>query len=380
MRVGQPNPRNWRNVPRKPRYIWLLATRQLARKRQRSLMSLLITSPATVAAAATHLAGIGSALSTANAAAAAPTTALSVAGADEVSVLIAALFEAYAQEYQALSAQALAFHDQFVQALNMGAVCYAAAETANATPLQALQTVQQNVLTVVNAPTQALLGRPIIGNGANGLPNTGQDGGPGGLPYSHPPSPPFCPVPATPLAPLPISGRPVSVCTGELMASRAVWPTICNGDELAASALAYWAAPALMSWTNCSWNATAWALSSWYACPCVANSAAIAADTSSAPAGSNAVIGTNASALARLIAEPIVARSFAAASTNAGATIICDVHTSWPLSSHGESIRPPKEFWNRRQRYSFADPLWGAFTRFTGNDVNPVSPQAGSIH
>lgn len=173
MRVGQPNPRNWRNVPRKPRYIWLLATRQLARKRQRSLMSLLITSPATVAAAATHLAGIGSALSTANAAAAAPTTALSVAGADEVSVLIAALFEAYAQEYQALSAQALAFHDQFVQALNMGAVCYAAAETANATPLQALQTVQQNVLTVVNAPTQALLGRPIIGNGANGLPNTG---------------------------------------------------------------------------------------------------------------------------------------------------------------------------------------------------------------
>lgn len=59
------------------------------------------------------------------------------------------------------------------------------------------------------------------------------------LPYSHPPSPPFCPVPATPLAPLPISGRPVSVCTGELMASRAVWPTICNGDELAASALAY---------------------------------------------------------------------------------------------------------------------------------------------
>lgn len=160
MRVGQPNPRNWRNVPRKPRYIWLLATRQLARKRQRSLMSLLITSPATVAAAATHLAGIGSALSTANAAAAAPTTALSVAGADEVSVLIAALFEAYAQEYQALSAQALAFHDQFVQALNMGAVCYAAAETANATPLQALQTVQQNVLTVVNAPTQALLGRP----------------------------------------------------------------------------------------------------------------------------------------------------------------------------------------------------------------------------
>lgn len=134
-------------------------------------MSLLITSPATVAAAATHLAGIGSALSTANAAAAAPTTALSVAGADEVSVLIAALFEAYAQEYQALSAQALAFHDQFVQALNMGAVCYAAAETANATPLQALQTVQQNVLTVVNAQRRdagglgGRIGAPTCGQG-----------------------------------------------------------------------------------------------------------------------------------------------------------------------------------------------------------------------
>lgn len=237
MRVGQPNPRNWRNVPRKPRYIWLLATRQLARKRQRSLMSLLITSPATVAAAATHLAGIGSALSTANAAAAAPTTALSVAGADEVSVLIAALFEAYAQEYQALSAQALAFHDQFVQALNMGAVCYAAAETANATPLQALQTVQQNVLTVVNAPTQALLGRPIIGNGANGLPNTGQDGGPGGLP-----GPPFCPGP--PSAPLPINGRPSNVWVGALIALSRVCCT------LAASALAYEPAPAFRARTN----------------------------------------------------------------------------------------------------------------------------------
>ncbi|MEK1233279.1 PE family protein, partial [Mycobacterium ulcerans] len=27
---------------------------------------------------------------------------------------------------------------------------------------------------MVNAPTQALLGRPLIGNGANGAPGTGQ--------------------------------------------------------------------------------------------------------------------------------------------------------------------------------------------------------------
>src|ERR1700690_1623322 len=32
-----------------------------------------------------------------------------------------------------------------------------------------------------NAPTQALLGRPIIGNGANGAAGTGQAGGAGGI-------------------------------------------------------------------------------------------------------------------------------------------------------------------------------------------------------
>ncbi|BCI92172.1 hypothetical protein NIIDMKKI_73780 [Mycobacterium kansasii] len=29
------------------------------------------------------------------------------------------------------------------------------------------------------------MGRPLIGNGTNGLPNTGQDGGPGGLLYGN---------------------------------------------------------------------------------------------------------------------------------------------------------------------------------------------------
>ncbi|MGO9692801.1 MAG: PecA family PE domain-processing aspartic protease, partial [Mycobacterium sp.] len=41
--------------------------------------------------------------------------------------------------------------------------------------------VQQDVLTVVNAPTDLLLGRPLIGNGYNGAPGTGQAGGAGGL-------------------------------------------------------------------------------------------------------------------------------------------------------------------------------------------------------
>ncbi|REL56878.1 PE-PGRS family protein, partial [Mycobacterium tuberculosis] len=43
-----------------------------------------------------------------------------------------------------------------------------------------LHTLQQNVLNVVNEPFQTLTGRPLIGNGANGTPGTGADGGAGG--------------------------------------------------------------------------------------------------------------------------------------------------------------------------------------------------------
>ena len=76
---------------------------------------------------------IGSTISAANAAAAAPTTGVLAAGADEVSAAIAALFGAHAQAYQALSAQAAAFHSQFVQLMNAGRGAYAGAEAANAT-------------------------------------------------------------------------------------------------------------------------------------------------------------------------------------------------------------------------------------------------------
>jgi hypothetical protein len=97
------------------------------------------------------------------------------AGADSVSAAIAALFDAHAQAYQILSAQAVAFHDQFVQVLNAGAGSYAAAEAANVlpfqTPLQALQTVQQGVLNAATAPAQAF-------SGASELPTTGQAGVP----------------------------------------------------------------------------------------------------------------------------------------------------------------------------------------------------------
>ncbi len=139
-------------------------------------MSNLLVTPELVAAAAADLAGIGSAIGAANAAAGAPTMALLAAGADEVSAAVAAVFSSYAQQYQALSAAAAAFHDQFVRALAAGAGAYAGAEAAN---------VEQQLLNAINAPTLALLGRPLIGNGADGAAGTGQAGGAGGLLYGN---------------------------------------------------------------------------------------------------------------------------------------------------------------------------------------------------
>src|SRR5271165_1363173 len=93
-------------------------------------MSFVIAAPGEAVAAATDLASIGSAISAANAAAAAPTTGVLAAGADEVSTAIARFFGAYAHAYRAVSAQAAVFHEQFVQALSAGAASYASTEAA----------------------------------------------------------------------------------------------------------------------------------------------------------------------------------------------------------------------------------------------------------
>lgn len=139
-------------------------------------MSFVIAQPEMIAAAAGELASIRSAINAANAAAAAQTTGVMSAAADEVSTAVAALFSSHAQAYQAASAQAAAFHAQVVRTLTVDAGAYASAEAANAGP---------NMLAAVNAPAQALLGRPLIGNGANGAPGTGQAGGDGGLLFGN---------------------------------------------------------------------------------------------------------------------------------------------------------------------------------------------------
>jgi hypothetical protein len=135
-------------------------------------MSYLMADPDRLMAAAGELAGIGSALSEANTAAEAPTAGVLAAGADEVSSAVAALFSSHAQTFQALSADAAAFHQQFVQLLTSAGGSYAGADASGAallqTAQQGFQTVQQDVLGVVNAPTEFLVGRPLIGNGTNG--------------------------------------------------------------------------------------------------------------------------------------------------------------------------------------------------------------------
>jgi hypothetical protein len=95
-------------------------------------MSFVTTQPEALTVAAANLAGIGSGVTAQNAAAAAPTTGVVPAAADEVSALTAAQFAAHAQMYQAVSAQAAEIHDMFVNTLGTSAGSYAATEAANA--------------------------------------------------------------------------------------------------------------------------------------------------------------------------------------------------------------------------------------------------------
>src|ERR1700756_2514479 len=145
-------------------------------------MSSLIAVPELITTAATDLENIGSTLNAAHAAAATQTTGVLVAAEDEVSAAIAAVFSAHGQGFRALSTQAAAFHAQFVQALTAGAGSYVSGEAANIAAFTAnpAQTIQQDLLGLINAPSLGLTGRPLIGNGANGAPGSRANGGAGG--------------------------------------------------------------------------------------------------------------------------------------------------------------------------------------------------------
>ena len=93
-------------------------------------MTYVLAQPQAMAAAAADVAGIGSAINDANAAAAGPTTGVLRAAADEVSASAAALFNSYAREYQAIIKQAGAFHDEFARLLAAAGNAYAETEAA----------------------------------------------------------------------------------------------------------------------------------------------------------------------------------------------------------------------------------------------------------
>ncbi len=133
-------------------------------------MSFVVTAPPVLASAASDLGGIASMISEANAMAAVRTTALAPAAADEVSAAIAALFSSYARDYQTLSVQVTAFHVQFAQTLTNAGQLYAVVDVGNGVLLK----TEQQVLGVINAPTQTLVGRPLIGDGTHGRRGPGR--------------------------------------------------------------------------------------------------------------------------------------------------------------------------------------------------------------
>lgn len=134
-------------------------------------MSFVVAAPEAVTTAATNLAGIGSNLREATAAAAGQTTAITSAAADDVSLALSELFGTYGQQFQSLSDEAAAFHKEFVSLLNGGAATYLGAEITNA----------QQVMTASGAAaaTDPLLGG-LLGGGGSGLLGGLLGGGSGG--------------------------------------------------------------------------------------------------------------------------------------------------------------------------------------------------------
>lgn len=96
-------------------------------------MSFVTTQPEELAAAANALQTIGTSMAAQNAAAAAPTTGVVPAAADEVSGLQAMQFSAYGKLYQSVSAQATSINQMLVQTLGTNAGSYGQTEAANQT-------------------------------------------------------------------------------------------------------------------------------------------------------------------------------------------------------------------------------------------------------
>ncbi len=122
-------------------------------------MTDLTTQPEFMSAVATGIDEIGSSISSANAAAVVPTSALLAPAADQVSSAITRLFNSHGQQYQMIAAQAAEFHGAFAQSVAAAGAAYSAAEDA----AQALL----GAGTAAPAATVAL----VMGGSGNPLPN-----------------------------------------------------------------------------------------------------------------------------------------------------------------------------------------------------------------
>ncbi|MDR3654753.1 MAG: PE family protein [Mycobacterium sp.] len=153
-------------------------------------MTKLLAQPQAMAMAAENVAGIGSAINQARAAAGAPITGVVAAAADEVSAATTTLFNTFGRQYQAVIKQAGLFHDEFVEALAAAGNACAEAEIVDATmvsevsgrswaPLQAAMTpaaAAQDValiMTSTPAPTLQLPIGPGLVDAVTGATSTG---------------------------------------------------------------------------------------------------------------------------------------------------------------------------------------------------------------
>lgn len=114
-------------------------------------MSFVTVTPDLIQEAAQDLAGIRSSLAEAASAATGPTTGIAAAAQDEISMAIASLFEGAGQQFQAMGAQAQAFHAEFVSLIGAGAGSYASAEATSVADFGA----------TVAAPYQALVSHTV---------------------------------------------------------------------------------------------------------------------------------------------------------------------------------------------------------------------------
>lgn len=136
-------------------------------------MSFVTTRPEALMAAASMLEALGASMDAQNAAAAAPTTSIAPAAADEVSALQAAQFSAYGAWYQQVSAQAKAVHQTLVKNLDTSAGSYGETETANqaTTSAAALQAISPNAVT--DPVTDPPAGSTSLGTGIGWGQNVG---------------------------------------------------------------------------------------------------------------------------------------------------------------------------------------------------------------